>query len=157
MLSVAYSPDGTRVACGSMGGTVAVFDVATAQLLHTLPGLHKAVRCVTWGADSATLVAACDDGHAHVYDGISGTLLHDCSAGVGAAALLCASLSRDGTALVTGGADGCLRLWDARRGKAVQKLSGEHAEPVWGVAFSPSGAHCVSVSDDKALGLYALA
>lgn len=41
VLSCAYSPDGKRLACGSMGGTVAVFDLATQQLVYTLP-----VRCL---------------------------------------------------------------------------------------------------------------
>lgn len=36
VLSLAYSPDGRRLACGTMDGTVAVFDVATAKLMHTL-------------------------------------------------------------------------------------------------------------------------
>ena len=90
VLSVAYSPDGRRLACGTMDGTVAVFDTATAQLLHTLPvrgrarlrcvdcvsslrvgpdaarepvqGLHMPVRSLAWLPDSATLVVACDDG-----------------------------------------------------------------------------------------------
>jgi len=34
--SVAYSGDGKRVACGVMDGTVAVFDVGSGKLLHTL-------------------------------------------------------------------------------------------------------------------------
>ena len=44
VLSVAYSPDGRRLAAGSMDGTVAVFDVATGGLLHTLEGHFKPVR-----------------------------------------------------------------------------------------------------------------
>ena len=44
MLSVAYSPDGRRLACGAMDGTVAVFDVPSGKLLHTLTGHHKPVR-----------------------------------------------------------------------------------------------------------------
>lgn len=44
VLSVAYSPDGRRLACGAMDGTVAVFDVPSGKLLHTLTGHHKPVR-----------------------------------------------------------------------------------------------------------------
>ena len=48
VLSVAYSPDGKRLACGSMDGTVGVFDVASGKLLHTLDGHFKPVRALTF-------------------------------------------------------------------------------------------------------------
>ncbi|KAG9135590.1 hypothetical protein Leryth_002332 [Lithospermum erythrorhizon] len=47
VLSVAWSVDGQRIACGSMDGTISIFDVARAKFLHHLEGhLH---------ADAATL------------------------------------------------------------------------------------------------------
>lgn len=58
VLSVAYSPDGKRLACGSMDGTVAVFDVASGKLLHTLDGHFKPVRSLTFtpGGDPCAVV-----------------------------------------------------------------------------------------------------
>ncbi|KAF5726080.1 hypothetical protein HS088_TW23G00820 [Tripterygium wilfordii] len=38
VLSVAWSPDGKRIACGSMDGTISIFDVARAKFLHHLEG-----------------------------------------------------------------------------------------------------------------------
>ena len=51
VLSVAFSPDGKRLACGVMDGTVALFDVPSGKLMHTLTGHHKPVRdvCFTPG------------------------------------------------------------------------------------------------------------
>lgn len=51
VLSVAFSPDGRRLACGVMDGTIAVFDVPSGKLLNTLTGHHKPVRdvCFTPG------------------------------------------------------------------------------------------------------------
>ena len=51
VLSVAFSPDGKRLACGVMDGTVVVFDVPSSKLMHTLTGHHKPVRdvCFTPG------------------------------------------------------------------------------------------------------------
>ena len=48
VLSVAYSPDGRRLASGSMDGTVAVFDTASGKLLHTLDGHFKPVRSLAF-------------------------------------------------------------------------------------------------------------
>jgi WD repeat-containing protein 61 len=155
VVSVAYSADGRRLACGSMGGTVAVFDTATSQLLHTLPGLSMAVRGLSWGSaagGASQLAAACDDGHVHLYNAESGQLLADCAGHSGAA--LSVSLAPGGDSLVSGGADGSVRLWDARTGRCSQALLGEHGEAVWGVAHSPSGAYVASVSDDRSVGLF---
>ena len=48
VLSVAYSPDGRRLACGSVDGGVAVFDVASGALLHSLVGHFKPVRSLAF-------------------------------------------------------------------------------------------------------------
>lgn len=61
VLSVAFSPDGRRLACGVMDGTVAIFDVPSGQLLHTLTGHHKPVRdvCFTPGTDPCSYLLSC--------------------------------------------------------------------------------------------------
>ena len=48
VLSVAYSPDGLRLACGAMDGGVYVFDTASGKLLHALEGHYKPVRSLTF-------------------------------------------------------------------------------------------------------------
>lgn len=42
--AAACSPDGQRLACGAMDGTVSVFDVASGKHLSNLPGHFKPVR-----------------------------------------------------------------------------------------------------------------
>lgn len=48
VLSVAYSPDGATLACGAADSGVALFDVATGGLLHSLAGHHKPVRSLAF-------------------------------------------------------------------------------------------------------------
>lgn len=48
VLSVAYSLDGSKLACGCMDGTVAIFDVNTGSLLSTCAGHFKPVRSVAF-------------------------------------------------------------------------------------------------------------
>ena len=48
VLSVAFSPNGERLACGSQDGTVAIFDVASGKFLHHLEGHFKPVRALTF-------------------------------------------------------------------------------------------------------------
>jgi WD repeat-containing protein 61 len=53
VLSVAYSPDGRRLACGCMDGVVAVFDVDSGKLLHALEGHFKPVRSLVFTPGAA--------------------------------------------------------------------------------------------------------
>ena len=48
VLSVAYSPDGQRIAAGAMDGSVAVFDVNQGRLLHMLEGHKMPVRSLAF-------------------------------------------------------------------------------------------------------------
>lgn len=58
VLSVAFSPDGQRLACGSQDGTVAVFDVSSGKFLHSLEGHFKPVRSLTFTPGTTTVCAS---------------------------------------------------------------------------------------------------
>lgn len=45
---MAYSSDGSRLACGAMDGSVAVFDTATGNTIGVLEGHYKPVRSLTF-------------------------------------------------------------------------------------------------------------
>lgn len=48
VMSVAYSPDGKLIACGTQIGTVAIFDVEAGRLVSVLEGHYKPVRSLTF-------------------------------------------------------------------------------------------------------------
>lgn len=154
MLCVAYSPDGRLLACGTMDGTVAVFDAATAALLHSLPGRHLPVRSLAFLADCATLVVACDDGRVALYDAPNGALLEELAGHKPGSWVLAVAARPDGGSFATGGSDGSVRLWDVSTRSLAQALPEAHANLVWGLAFSPDGSRLVSGSDDKSLALF---
>lgn len=55
VLSIAFSPNGQRLACGSQDGTVALFDVSSGKFLHTLEGHFKPVRSLTFTPGTTTV------------------------------------------------------------------------------------------------------
>ncbi|KAL2229128.1 WD repeat-containing protein VIP3 [Sesamum indicum] len=159
-LSVAWSPDGRQIACGSMDGTISVFDVPRAKFMHHLEGHCMPVRSLVYSSaplDSRVLFSASDDGHVHVYDAERKTLITSMSGH--SSWVLSVDVSPDGAAIATGSSDKTVRLWDLKMRAATQILT-SHNDQVWAVAFgSPlrtdvRSCLLASVSDDKSVSFY---
>ena len=58
VLSIAYSPDGRRLACGGQDGTIAVFDAASGNFMHFLEGHFKPIRSLTFTPGMQTIMSA---------------------------------------------------------------------------------------------------
>jgi WD repeat-containing protein 61 len=153
VLSVAYSPDGARLACGSMDGGVHVFDTATGALVHSLAGHFKPVRALAFAPDSRTLVTGCDDMLVHLYDVGTGALV-DALSGHESWVLSLAP-HPGGAVLATGSADATVRLWDLRSRGAALQVAREASDQVWGVAWDAEGRRLAAVSDDKGVVVFA--
>ena len=72
VLSVSWSPDGTRLATGSVDGTAKVWDAAGGRELLTLKGHTGKVSSVSWSPDGTRLATASKDGTAKVWDAAGG-------------------------------------------------------------------------------------
>jgi len=68
LTSVAFSPDGKRLASASADGTVQVWDVATGQEMLTLKGHAGTVYSVAFSPDGKRLASASADGTIKVWD-----------------------------------------------------------------------------------------
>lgn len=65
------------------------------------------------------------------------------------------AFSPDGKKAVSAGADGSLRLWDAKTGKELRRLDG-HNGRVWCVAFAPDGRRVASGGFDGSVRIWDL-
>ena len=74
--SVAFSPDGSRLASGGWNQTIKVWDAASGQELRTLKGHTDQVLSVAFSPDGSRLVSASQDKTIKVWDTASGQLLH---------------------------------------------------------------------------------
>ncbi len=66
--SVAFAPDGRRVASGIHDGAVYVWDTETGQGLHTLKGCTSAVISLAFSPDGSRLTSACGDWTVRAWD-----------------------------------------------------------------------------------------
>ncbi|MCX4826864.1 caspase family protein [Streptomyces sp. NBC_01142] len=144
VFSVAFSPDGARVAGAGVYGTPVVWDAATGERLLMLHGTDQVVR-VAFSPDGARVAGACRDGVGAIWDAATGQRLLTLSSRAGDP-LYCVSFSPDGTRLATAQRK-TVAVWDATTGKPLLFL--DHDSNV--VAFSPDGSrlvttHCETVT-----------
>ena len=68
VLTVAFSPDGQRLASGSYDTTVKVWDTATGKAIHTLRGHQGPVSGVAFSPDGRHLASASFDRTVKIWD-----------------------------------------------------------------------------------------
>ena len=127
VISLAFSPDGQRLALGNSGGTIQLWDLRLAKVRATLTGHTSPVWSVAYSPDGKALAS-----------------------GSGATIRLA---TPDGKIAGSGSGGPTIKLWDARTGKERATLRG-HTNPVSAVAFSPDGQTLASGSHDQTVKLW---
>jgi len=145
LASVAWSPDGTRLATGSWDKAAKLWDAKTGEELRTLRGHKDAVWSVGWSPDGKWLATGSVDKTAKVWDPETGIELLTLT-GHGAP-VRSVAWSPDGKRLATGSYDTTARVWDVETGKEMLTLKG-HRNCVSSVAWSPDGKRLATGSFD---------
>ena len=140
--SVAFSPDGTRVATGSYDGSARVFDATTGAELARLDH-GGGVRSVAFSPDGTRVATGSGDGSARVFDATSGAQLSRLDH---QGAVWSVAFSPNGTRVATGSNNRSARVFDATTGAQLSWLY--HDGAVWSVVFSPDGTRVATGSGD---------
>jgi len=149
--SVAWSPDGKRLASASEDGTVQVWDASSGTLLLTYKGHRDGVLSVTWSPDGKRLASASLDRTVQVWDASSGTPLLTYTGHRGD--VYSVAWSPDGKRLASASHDKTVQVWDAGSGAFLLTYTG-HRGDVLSVAWSPDGQRLASASYDKTVQVW---
>jgi len=108
--AAAFSPDGARLATGTLAGLLQVWDARTGEFLFDRQEQSGKITAVVYSPDGTRLVSASEDGEIHVRLAETGeTLLVLRSEGGGVRAL---AFSPDGARLASGCVDGKVRIYE---------------------------------------------
>ena len=149
--SVAWSPDGKRIASASNDKTVKLWDAESGKLLASLTGHEHAVNSVAWSPDGKRIASASNDETVKLWDAESGKLLASLTGHEGGVNSV--AWSPDGKRIASASFDKTVKLWDAKSGKLLASLTG-HEYVVNSVAWSPDGKRIASASNDKTVKLW---
>jgi WD40 repeat protein len=145
VLSVAFSPDSTRIVTASDDKTARLWDAATGAQLALLKG-HDRVISAVFSPDGTRVVTESADNTARVWDAITGTQVALLKGHGGR--VRGAIFNPDGTRVATFSEDHTVRIWNSTTGALIAVLEG-HGDLIFSLAFSPDGARIVTGSVDR--------
>ncbi len=126
--NVAFSPDGSKLLCGSVDGTVKVWDSANGDEVMTLDGHVDAAVGVTFSPDGRRIISASNDRTVKIWDSTTGKELLTLRNDLGLSLNSVAS-SPDGKTIAAGTFSGMIILWESTEaaGAYYQRQVGETA------------------------------
>ena len=149
---LAWGPSQGNFAALDTRNRACLFERATGRPLRVFED-RMTLAAVTQLASSAAgelLVTVDGPNKVRLFDVFNGTLLHTLTP---SEKVLCVAVAPDGTLLATGATDGTATLWDAVKGKYLQRLRG-HRGAVNGLSWSPDGKTLASASSDRTVRLW---
>ncbi|EGO05414.1 hypothetical protein SERLA73DRAFT_19626, partial [Serpula lacrymans var. lacrymans S7.3] len=152
--SVAFSPDGKRLASASSDKSVWIWDANTGQrMLSPLRGHELTVHSVAFSPDGTQLASASGDKTVIIWDVATGDIMMHPFQGH-TKPVQSVAFSPDGKLLASGSEDETIRVWEVATGHLVVDPLLGHTHCVNSVAFSPDGKQLVSACADKMVRIY---
>ncbi|KAL5504568.1 hypothetical protein ACEPAH_7229 [Sanghuangporus vaninii] len=152
--SVAFSPDGKRIASGSVDHTIRIWDAYSGEAVSgPFEGHTGCTNSVAFSPDGKRVASGSQDSTIRVWGVDSGELVLGPLEGH-TGAVWSVVFSADGKRIASGSSDKTIRVWDADNGEAaVSPLEG-HTGSVYSVVFSTDRKYIASGSDDQSIRVW---
>ena len=150
--SIAFTPDGKRIAAGGWDASIDIWNVADGSLSLTIKDFSG--HTAPFSPNGKWIAAGSGDSDVMIWDAATGRTTHTFSKHTKKVQTV--AFSPDGTLLVSGGEDGMVYVWAIANNQIVRPLSG-HTDKVFATAFSPDGKRIVSAGFDGTIMVWDVA
>jgi WD40 repeat protein len=134
-LTLAWAPDGQRLAVAGWDGKIKVLPATGGALQMTLPGHSEQVQSLAWSPDGAWLASTAMQS-LKLWRAVDGHLEHEIVFTEGWVNSV--RFSPDSTLVAAVSASGAIGVWQVSDGKKVTELPGSPYSPMW-LDFAPGG------------------
>jgi WD40 repeat protein/ankyrin repeat protein len=141
---MALSPDGQHFVCGTIRGSILIYNAKEPFPVRTFKLCNKAVRSICFSGDNKTILSASDDKIIRIINASSGDEIrvfkwHD---------LPCACFSADGKKVISGGKDNLVIIWDIATGQKICEMTG-HSNRISDICVTPDNKILTAGWDQK--------
>ncbi|KAG1653263.1 hypothetical protein FOA52_008412, partial [Chlamydomonas sp. UWO 241] len=149
--SVAFSPDGSRLASGSSSKNVRIWDTKTATQIALMEGPSSIFTSVAMYPDGSKVAAGSADKTIHIWDAKSNELIQTFDAHRDT--ITCIAISPDSNRMASCSSDRTIRIFDLQIMEEVDVCEG-HRDAVYSLAFSSDSLRLVSGSADRSVRIW---
>ncbi|KAL5640462.1 hypothetical protein ACGC1H_007644 [Rhizoctonia solani] len=154
--SIAYSPDGTRVAVGCTNKTVRILNAHDGtSLLDPLQGHTDEVLSVAFSPDGKLVASGSSDGTVRVWNSYNGTLIAGPFEGH-VSRVISVGFSPSRTRLISGSWDDTICIWDVNTGNLITDPWKDPSNDIYAATLSPDGTLIACTSQNYAITLWNL-
>ena len=133
VLALAFSPDGTRLASGSVDQTVRLWDLTSKGEWITLQKHTGWTNVLAFSPDGKLLASGSTDKTVQLWDTATGELRTTFTGHINGITAL--AFSPDSTTLVSGSSDGTIRFWDTENGDPLADRITGHRQWIRAATF----------------------
>jgi eukaryotic-like serine/threonine-protein kinase len=151
IFSLAWSPDGQRIASSSLDETVQIWDALTGKNMLTYRGQSLQAPAIAWSPDGRFIASSSGllSESIQVWDAATGKNSAEYNRYDGhTERVLAIAWSPDGRYIASASEDAKVQVWDVISGRSIYMYRG-HTQTVKTVAWSPDGLRIATGSEDK--------
>ncbi len=149
--ALAWSPDGTRLACGGGEYKIDIFDARLWKQQITYKGHNSAVYALAWSPDGRQIISTGADDAMHLWDTLNGKNVATYFKHSGIVSGV--AWSPNGQRIVSISYDKTAQIWNAVTGTLLTTYR-NHAERIQSVAWSPDGTRIATGGRDGTVHIW---
>ncbi|MDV7243576.1 MULTISPECIES: TIR domain-containing protein [Rhodococcus] len=154
VFSVAFAPNGLRIASGGSDGTIRLWDADTRQPIgEPMTGHRDAVVSVAFAPDGRRIASGGSDGTIRLWNPDTRQPIGEPMTGH-QGEVTTVAFAPDGQRIVSSGLDGTIRLWDPETRQPVGEPLNGQAGPLASVAFAPDSRRIAYAGYDRSVRLW---